>query len=91
MKDQVQWLLRMFIYFTIVFITIIIHGSFAMDNNNNKKQALNFEHPQEINANSCIQTIIFTKDRAAQLHLLFRGMDKYYPEWQVNQVNLFGF
>ena len=76
----VQWML--------VLCLMLIHGSLAMDINKNNKSSLNFEHPQVINANSCIQTIIFTKDRAAQLHLLLRTMDKYYPEWQTNQVTV---
>ena len=52
---------------------------------NNTKIAPSFnfdvEQPISMLSNSCIHTIIFSKNRASQLHLLFRTMDIYYPEW----------
>ena len=77
-----------YVEWIFVLCLMFIHRSFAMEIDKKNKPSLNFEHPQVINSNSCIQTIIFTKDRAAQLHLLLRTMDKYYPEWQTNQVTV---
>jgi hypothetical protein len=62
--------------FVVILIGVCINTAAASEGT-----FLNFDIDQSVDESSCIHTIIFSKDRASQLHLLFRTMDVYYPEW----------